>query len=246
MESSTSNHSLNSLSRSSSQFKRSHSNDSIKLLEIVKAESIVYFDINEKMLHNITIIYEFQHLGYSTIVQIIEQCKDVVQKYYLDITVKNREQRRKEMHNNKANYIDLVNQYITELNVSLGLAQEKLCQALGIDETVYQESVLHHLNNGKCEHFFDLQSKLRKLLKVGLFKNAQQDVDVSQVLVILKELFLDGNQPKEIEPGMSWEVKNIIFHDYIYDIFRLEEEDIIHLLSDEQQDQLLASIMHVI
>ena len=59
MESSTSNHSLNSLSRSSSQFKRSHSNDSIKLLEIVKAESIVYFDINEKMLHNITIIYEF-------------------------------------------------------------------------------------------------------------------------------------------------------------------------------------------
>ena len=59
MEGSTSNHSKNSLSGSSSQFKRSHSNDSIKLLEIVKAESIVYFDINDKMLNNITIVYEF-------------------------------------------------------------------------------------------------------------------------------------------------------------------------------------------
>ena len=59
MEGSTSNHSKNSLSGSSSQFKRSHSNDSVKLLEIVKAESIVYFDINEKMIHSITIIYEF-------------------------------------------------------------------------------------------------------------------------------------------------------------------------------------------
>ena len=36
-------------------------------------------------------------------------------------------ERRNVMHSNKNNYIDLVNEYITELNVSLGLAQEKLC-----------------------------------------------------------------------------------------------------------------------
>ncbi|CAD8192129.1 unnamed protein product [Paramecium pentaurelia] len=196
----------------------------------------------------------------QTIVDILQYTIEVAGDEYIRITLANRKQRRNYKSNQQLNqYKQYILKYNEDTEELLEKSQAELLQRLGVSKEIFEESMLALMEKGFFQQLYMLQASVKQKIKEKIISN--KDLSVQQVkeiirysIKILKQQpepfqyivnqMMNKHELKEYIPNAI----NMIVQDFIYQKFKVEEEDQIknlqkpECMGDSEIHQLLGEI----
>ncbi|CAD8059657.1 unnamed protein product [Paramecium sonneborni] len=198
-------------------------------------------------------------ISIKTYTQIVEGSVDLAEPEFIRITLENRKARRDVLYSDGAKYVQLLLDYVNDIENLLMKAQEEICKKIDISQQTLEQSEMLLMERGLGQHVFMLQAQARQRIKDKLPKQKQVQMNATKEIIRYQIKLLNEKQdflknmidklPTTYESGQLVPmVLNLVMGDMIFEEHSYEEEDYIsnlenpQLFQDPDMMELLKSI----
>ncbi|CAD8043222.1 unnamed protein product [Paramecium primaurelia] len=198
-------------------------------------------------------------ISIKTYTQIVEGSVELAEPEFIRITLENRKARREVLYSDGAKYVQLLLDYVNDIENLLMKAQEEICKKIDISQQTLEQSEMLLMERGLGQHVFMLQASARQRIKDKLPKQKQVQMNATKEIIRYQIKLLNEKQdflknmidklPTTYESGQLVPmVLNLVMGDMIFEEHSYEEEDYIsnlenpQLFQDPDMMELLKSI----
>ncbi|KAL4505448.1 hypothetical protein ABPG72_002510 [Tetrahymena utriculariae] len=178
----------------------------------------------------------------NTISQVMEYSLELADQEYVDLTLKNRKDRREKMDTDINEYEHLVLQYNEDVENTIKKAQTTILEILEISNDEFEESVISFMENGHYQEIYMFQAAIRQKIKEKIKPTKNLEIDDLKNIITF-QLNLLQQQPellKSIVKKLSQSNETVqlipvilgtLINDYIYKEYQVEEEDQMQIMA---------------
>ncbi|EAR88835.3 transmembrane protein, putative (macronuclear) [Tetrahymena thermophila SB210] len=178
----------------------------------------------------------------NTISQVMEYSLELADQEYVDLTLKNRFERREKMDTDINEYEKLVLQYNEDVENTIKKAQTAILEILEISYDDFEESVISFMEKGHYQEIYMFQAAIRQKIKEKIKPTKNLGIDDLKNIITF-QLNLLQQQPellKSIVKKLSQQNETVqlipvilgtLINDYIYKEYQVEEEDQMQIMA---------------
>ncbi|KAL4490191.1 hypothetical protein ABPG73_021235 [Tetrahymena malaccensis] len=207
------------------------------------ANQTQYLQKAKQIAKKITIktIRDSKNFDMNTITQVMEYSLELADQEYVDLTLKNRKDRREKMTEDINEYKRLILQYNEDVENIIKKAQSTILEILEIPYEDFEDSIIAFMEKGHYQELYMFQALNRQKIKENL--KPTKNVGIDEVKKILTfQLNLLQQKPellKSIIKKLSQSNETVQFipvilgtliKDYVYKEYKVEEEDQIQVM----------------
>ncbi|KAL4456583.1 hypothetical protein ABPG74_000690 [Tetrahymena malaccensis] len=206
--------------------------------EVGTANETQYLQKAKQIAKKITIktIGDTKNFDMNTISQVMEYSLELADQEYVDLTLKNRKDRREKMTEDINEYERLILQYNEDVENIIKKAQSTILEILEIPYEDFEESVIAFMEKGHYQELYMFQAAVRQKIKEKLKPTKNLGIDEVKKIITF-QLNLLQQQPellKSIIKKLSQSNETVqlipvilgtLINDYIYKEYEVEEED---------------------